>query len=1087
MLHCAARQSKLYHPLSVRGLESTDQSSANTTRSTSLLKSMLCMAICLVHLSDIHFVESANSIVPRLSALAGAVSGAETCVTDIVVLLVGDIANSGQEGEYGVAERFFSGLKRAISEHHPNASIRFLSVPGNHDCYLPEKERTVRDALIKAIQPTLQTAEPDAATIDALLEKQAAYKSFATSLCDLQFPTQTAQLRQTVVLDLPSGIVQFNLYNTALLSRRTEAKGDLSVPMELIRTGIAAREDCALSVSLLHHPVSYLHHEIAQTFRAHLETTSDIVLTGHLHVDHAFDKNTVAEEHIFYSEGDVLQDPLHVGNSGFRVILLDLSGQQRRVINFISKKALFHKDKDSGWWPYIRSTHLTDRLAPAAAFLRYLSDSGLGLLNDKHEPISLQTLFVCPDVTVRTLTNPTVVREISGDNLMAFLTDTPRAIIHGMARIGKTSLAKTITRQWVQSGRLFPLLLKGADIKDVEHDHIIRFISHEAISAYGEGADERYHQLLPAQRAVIIDDWDHSPLAGSQRDVFLRALADSFSHIVLFVNSQTFVEQLLASLNSADAISSFVDVSLKEMSYVSRGVLIDRWLTMTMVPGTPEYLRKLEDAERLVKTIIGKNTLPSLPFVVIVMLQAASQRNVEVLPENGSFGYLYEVLITTTLTASSSGNPQLDKKYTFLELLAYHMFRQNEQFLSEGALDEFIDKYAEDFDLVLDKEALLHDLAGARVLVNDSGGYSFPYVHFYYYFLARYFKYNLHGPQGKGLREYLNTLAGSVPAESNSMFLMFVMYLTHDDALTDELLNIAKAIMRSMPLADFSTEVAFYNADAPEETSNRLSETIDYEEKRLARRKALDSAALKSERRPQGLKGGKYSDDLELGEKFRYGLAYVDILGQILRNFSGSLLGDRKREILEVTCSLGLRVLRAGLLSLGELLKKAQEIVEKEKVSASGQDYSKEQRERLKLDKMIARFVFELSHVVGFSLIRTLSLSIGSPDIQRRAYRDTLNRLGNTDATDLINMALRLDHEDGFPYERVKGLVDRLRKQNPFAFRVLVNMVVDNLEVFDSGWDMRQKVASLIGVKAGPRLIGTGSRRFSKERKSEAR
>jgi len=43
------------------------------------------------------------------------------------------------------------------------------------------------------------------------------------------------------------------------------------------------------------------------------------------------------------------------------------------------------------------------------------------------------------------------------------------------------------------------------------------------------------------------------------------------------------------------------------------------------------------------------------------------------------------------------------------------------------------------------------------------------------------------------------------------------------------------------------------------------------------------------------------------------------------------------------------------------------------------------------------------------------------------------------------------------------------------------------LEVFDSGWDMRQKVASLIGVKAGPRLIGTGSRRFSKERKSEAR
>ena len=94
-----------------------------------------------------------------------------------------------------------------------------------------------------------------------------------------------------------------------------------------------------------------------------------------------------------------------------------------------------------------------------------------------------------------------------------------------------------------------------------------------------------------------------------------------------------------------------------------------------------------------------------------------------------------------------------------------------------------------------------------------------------------------------------------------------------------------------------------------------------------------------------------------------------------------------------------------------------------------------------------------------------------------------MTRLGDTDATKLLSVALRLDHVDGFPYERVKTLVERFKDGNPYAFRVLVHMVLDNLDVFDCGWEMRQKVCSLIGVKTTPRLIGAAGRRFANESK----
>lgn len=194
---------------------------------------------------------------------------------------------------------------------------------------------------------------------------------------------------------------------------------------------------------------------------------------------------------------------------------------------------------------------------------------------------------------------------------------------------------------------LYPLLIDGARTKAPDKRTFERLISSEAALAYGQSALETFRQLAPAKRVLLVDNWDECPLSASERDAFLKIANAHFGKVIVFVDSAMFIRQVLAQLKEGDVPLSN-HLTIKEMSHVGRGALIDRWLSYDFRRGSTEYYQKIEETERLIKTVIGKNTLPSLPFIVIAILEA-SRRKMEIIPEQGSFGYLYELLITTAL------------------------------------------------------------------------------------------------------------------------------------------------------------------------------------------------------------------------------------------------------------------------------------------------------------------------------------------------------------------------------------------------------------------------------------------------------
>src|SRR5262249_35988902 len=85
---------------------------------------------------------------------------------------------------------------------------------------------------------------------------------------------------------------------------------------------------------------------------------------------------------------------------------------------------------------------------------------------------------------------------------------------------------------------------------------------------------------------------------------------------------------------------------------------------------------------------------------------------------------------------------------------------------------------------------------------------------------------------------------------------------------------------------------------------------VDLAENRRRRREARDSVekSAASMANP-GTKEFAYSEELSDAEKFHIAYKHLELLGQVLRNFPGSLPGPEKLAILESTYLLGLRLL----------------------------------------------------------------------------------------------------------------------------------------------------------------------------------
>jgi predicted MPP superfamily phosphohydrolase len=182
--------------------------------------------MAVVHLSDIHIRKKSNPVLAKIDQIASAINSTNPTVSLFVFVISGDIANSGEPEEYAAADEFFGGIRKKMKELRPDADVRCVCVPGNHDCILPESEKNVREILIDGLLPSMRETAQDKALLDQVLRVQRSYNDFQRSL--MPADGSWDGICQTVLLEHRGKKIQINLYNTAMLLVAMRSRGSFT-------------------------------------------------------------------------------------------------------------------------------------------------------------------------------------------------------------------------------------------------------------------------------------------------------------------------------------------------------------------------------------------------------------------------------------------------------------------------------------------------------------------------------------------------------------------------------------------------------------------------------------------------------------------------------------------------------------------------------------------------------------------------------------------------------------------------------------------------------------------------------------------
>jgi len=622
-------------------------------------------------------------------------------------------------------------------------------------------------------------------------------------------------------------------------------------------------------------------------------------------------------------------------------------------------------------------------------------------------------------------------------------------------------LAKIIFADSLRQGVNIPIFLQGEHLNILAEDKIFNQIWKDFRDQYNPEMLDEFRQLAVGERTVIIDDWHKCPLNAAGRKEYLGHLKKYFGQIFLFANELFQIHEIIDSVPVT--ILDFDSAVILEFGHKLRGQLIDRWVALGREYTADDRLvaQEIEEKERLIQDLIGKNTLPRLPFIVLFLLQADQENKAEA-AEAGSFGYLYEVLVTVTLSHSEGPNAQLEKKYTFLSRLAYKMFKSETESLPLAKIKQIAQEYEQAYLITVNVESILADLEEARVLANADGNYSFTYPHLFYYFIARYYRDNL--DREAELHSEIEYMANYVSSGFNDSILIFIIYFARDSSdIIKRLVANANAIYKDERLADLDTDVEFLNKIC-EHPAVELPDEIDIEENRKKRRAFADrmeqNAANINERDKPDI---VYSDTLSDTDKFDFAHKYIGLLGQVIRNFPGSLPGPEKLLILQAAYSLGLRMLRAVLGLLENAVSRfraalTDAIVEQDKNFDSDE-----------INNRVATLILLISRICALSIIMKISNDVGVQDLEN-AYKRTLELVGDSNASQLVNLSITLSHLREFPFAEIKELHKKFTK-HPFSDTVLADLVVSRMSVIPMDRRIRQSVASLFRISSSQTLL----------------
>ena len=1020
------------------------------------------MKLGILHLSDIHFRRGNNPVLKRTEKIVAAFRGlSEPQLDACYVVVTGDIAYAGNEQEYSVALDFFLELQGAMSEYSSGSDM-FIFVPGNHDCEI-SRPSTIRQAIIRdTIRGGGRLTDIDQEIVNTCLEVQHEYFKFTSLFAGAEL-TAKPQLYTARSFDVADKTVLFRCFNTAWMSELEEKQGRLFFPIHLVDNSSDSEAD--LIVTLLHHPFRWFESENARSFAKHVESNTDIILTGHEHAHTRYQKFSFDGHTNQYIEGASLQK-VDEPDSGFSAVVIDLTHSLQQSATWRWSDNAYRLVGQPSWKPFLR-VRRSSLLTNTTQYAKQLHDLGVAFTHPRKETLVLEDLFIYPDLASLSANASKSGKLKQTENIVnsRSLIDEPRpeVLILGPERSGKTTLAKALYLGFQNSG-LKPLLIRGHTIpRRLSEESIKRLVTSAVSEQYDTNLVEAYHQLPSTEKVLIVDDLQDTKINQSGQVVLLNYLRPRFGKIVAFAHESFYLSGLTQTKPEADGFVTFATFMLREMGHRLRGALIDKWMDLgrDYASDDREFAIRVHTLETQLRGLLGKNLLPSYPLFVLTILQTYESQQ-ELNTASGSYGYYYEVLITGALHNRTRSIP-LDTIYTFLGAIAHKMFAEKLEHFSRQTFDAALESYQKKHKVSPNKDEVRRVLQEARILVWDEVGVGrFLYKYIYYYFVAKYLAENIYRQsEADEIRALVSRLSSTLYVEEHANIIIFFLYLTKDEESIRTLLERTRTLYAESPPCNFESDTKFAQ-ELITELPPMMLEDGDTKTHTERHRSALDRSDDETDE-----PSTSEDDHLEIVTKLNEAFKTLQITGQVLRNFPGSLEGEVKVEIAKASYLLGLRVLGSFCKLVGLNITVLRDMFK---------DVLKEKglRDEKKLEQAVDFVLYRIVSAVAFGVIKKVSHSLGSEYLAETFEEVSDDRVPTS--ISLVNLSIKLDHFQAFPLHDILKVYDNAHK-NLFTSSIVRDLVVQHLYLFPVPLRSRQTVCDRLNIRIEDPKLLTGEDR----------
>lgn len=1016
------------------------------------------MKIGILQLSDIHMSLGENSVLSKYDKIHSAIQEYIFELNHLFLVVTGDSAYSGQYEEYIKVIEMLEAVVTNIGSVK-RINISFIIIPGNHDCDFKSGKPAIRNIIIKDIQSG-ETSRIDQSIIDELVVPQEQYFDYLQCLDSSENKLYDDRLFKSYEFNLDSYSIVFNCFNSSWISMLKEKPGSLYFPIEKFKEYLSTSK-ADLVISSIHHPLNWYIPENSRIIGETLEACSDLVLTGHEHVSTASKIEDFSGNITQYIEGGVLQESHAPTISQFNFLIFDMVLKKQKINRYSWNQSYYSAVFETEWIAYHRSISQNKSVFVLSnEFNAYLNDPGITIRHPRKTNVVLEDIYLYPDARLVEISEKAgkIDKIVNLQNVISF-TEEFKVFIFGSERSGKSAFCKKIYRHYHNNG-LIPVYISALEIKNNTLLEFNKVVYKNYIYQYSDGTLEKYKQLEQNKKVVIIDDLDKCKLNSKSVLELLSNIIDMYPNLVVTGNEIMKYSDLLEDKNGEeDILSIFEKLEIMQFGHLKRSQLVNKWNSLGPINNISE-VELMEKHDKMIADInivIGNNFVPSFPFFLLILLQTAESG----LPHNNkdsAYGYYYELLITQSFININLQHKEIDAYYTYISELAYDFFEKDLFEFSYFEFEQFNRGICQKYDLSNDFERTLKRLINSSIIESRNDSFKFKYSYIYYYFVAKYFSMKI---TDEKIRNKISEMCSNVHIEEYANILMFLTHLSKDPFMLYEIHKQAQKIF-----AEFSPTTLEKDIEALNNMSVEIPKIIYHNIEVKKHREEQLIARDEMERGKQEVavtKKVKKSDNsaMDVAAKLNDAFKTIEILGQILRNYYGSIEATEKYFLAEESYMVGLRTLNSFLSVINEninnLANKIQKAIEQEEGNHNKSD----------IQKKTGKLLFNLCCAISYHTIIKVSESVGSKDLYSTYQK--ISEQHKSVAVRLIEVSIKLDQSRSLPFNDIKALKE-YASDNIIAMSLLKVLVINHLYMFDTDRIEKQRICSLLDIPMGKQI-----------------